>query len=52
MEADEMENDPFDMVQEILNSDHYTSGEKECVKFPPPPVNMIRTGTSIPRPRS
>ncbi len=33
MEADEMESDPFDMVQEILNSDHYTSGEKECVKF-------------------
>lgn len=28
-----MESDPFDMVQEILNSDHYTSGEKECVKF-------------------
>jgi hypothetical protein len=33
LQADEMEEDPFDVVQEILKSDRYTVGEKECVQF-------------------
>jgi hypothetical protein len=33
LQADEMEDDPFDKVQEILNCERYTAGEKECVKF-------------------
>lgn len=28
-----MEEDPFERVQEILNCDRYTAGEKECVQF-------------------
>jgi hypothetical protein len=33
LQADEIEDDPFEIVQEILKSDRYTVGEKECVQF-------------------
>lgn len=33
LKADQMEDDQFDTIQEILNSDRYISGGKEYVKF-------------------